>query len=774
MSAAFVCPRHRRRQPVATMPWSPARAAADKLYFRHDAMTASHSEQDLEICAREPIHRPGAIQPHGALLVLDSQTFAVLGASANAADWLGKAASGITEHADAAGLVSELRNWTGSDQPACEWRGEIEGRSLQALAHHSGEVVVLEFEAAPSEGKETLEARFPRLRAFAETIPAAEDLPALLGEVARFVREVTGFDRVLVYQFDEDWNGKVEGENGNGILPSYLGLRFPASDIPAQARQLYTLNRVRIIPTARYEPVPIESFSERVGPGLDLSFSLLRSVSPIHLEYMRNMGTGASMSVSILIDGQLWGLVACHSAEPHLVPLQLRNVCDFAVQLAASEIASRRRSADAAERLAIGQIHARLLAAMAGTPHWAMGLRDNPQSLLGLVKAGGAAIISTDEPMLRIGTTPDQADIEDIVAWLEANAESEPVFTDSLVREMPGAERFSGVASGLLAIRISELHTSWVLWFRPELRRTVLWGGEPHKHVREEGRIHPRQSFAAWQQQVEGVSQQWSPAERDAALNLRSAIVGIVLRRAEEVAELAQELQRSNKELEAFSYSVSHDLRAPFRHIVGYAELLRERETDLDPKSQHYLESIGEAARSAGQLVDDLLNFSHIGRTSLEARPIDMNKLVREVRHSLEFKLEGREIEWDVRPLIDGWGDSTLLRQVWFNLIENAIKYTGPRQPARISISATKKPGETIYHVKDNGVGFDMAYKDKLFGVFQRLQRAEDFEGTGIGLALARRIVERHGGQIWADGEVDVGAEFHFSLPLKDGETDRV
>jgi light-regulated signal transduction histidine kinase (bacteriophytochrome) len=239
-----------------------------------------------------------------------------------------------------------------------------------------------------------------------------------------------------------------------------------------------------------------------------------------------------------------------------------------------------------------------------------------------------------------------------------------------------------------------------------------------------------------------------------------------VLRKAEELAQLTQELQRSNKELEAFSYSISHDLRAPFRHIVGFSQLLREREKDLDPKSRHYLDSISESAITAGKLVDDLLNLAHLGRTQLSIKTVDMNKLVQEVRRSLELTLAGRDIAWRIGDLPPAHGDSLLLRQVWTNLIENAVKYTRPRSPAIIEIrGSVEEAGDAFYMVRDNGVGFDMAYVEKLFGVFQRLQRVEDFEGTGIGLALARRAVERHGGRIWAEGEVDKGATFMFALP---------
>ncbi len=328
------------------------------------------------------------------------------------------------------------------------------------------------------------------------------------------------------------------------------------------------------------------------------------------------------------------------------------------------------------------------------------------------------------------------------------------------------AEAYSSVASGAIATRLSELHDSWLIWFRPEVIKTVQWGGNPHKTVQESGRIHPRKSFEIWKEQVRNTALPWSEAEIAAARDLRSAIIGIVLRKAEEMADLTRELQRTNKELEAFSYSVSHDLRAPFRHIVGFAQLLRERSNALDEKSLHYLQMISEAALSAGRLVDDLLNFSQLGRTQISMKPVDMQKLVSEVRRTIAPSVADRDIEWQIGELPVTLGDPTLLRQVWYNLIDNAIKYSRREPVSVVRISAVETESTVTYSVKDNGVGFDMAYSGKLFGVFQRLQRVEDFEGTGIGLALVRRIVERHRGSVGAEGTLGEGATFSFTLPI--------
>ncbi len=714
---------------------------------------------DLETCAQEPIHIPGAIQPHGALVVMRSSDMAVLQASANTKDCLGDT---ITHGKAPGGAIGErlddIAAWHASEEPQLQ----IQAGNLSLGFHRAGSMIIAEAEMSSGDAADQV---FLKLRGFAQQLAGQPDLSGALSSTVRLIESLTGFDRVLAYRFDKQWNGHVVAEAGNGRLPSYLDLRFPAGDIPAQARALYAANHIRIIPDADYVPVRIDpAHNPETGSPLDMSAAQLRSVSPIHLEYMRNMGTAASMSISIMVDGQLWGLIACHSHKPHNVTVVTREACDFIVQTLAMRIAAQEHADGAAHSVALARIQGRLLGAMSASQYWLDGLISNPSDLLAQVAAAGAAIV-TGGDYVRIADAPEEPEVRRIIEWLDERPETEIFTSGALSLDMPGAEDFAAKASGIVAIRISELHPSWLIWFRPEVLRTVEWGGNPHKVIHEKGRIHPRVSFERWSDEVRLHCLPWADAEIAAARDLRAAIVGIVLRKAEELAQLSGELQRSNKELEAFSYSVSHDLRAPFRHIVGFAQLLREREGALDEKSKHYLETISEAALSAGRLVDDLLNFSQLGRASIVHKAVDMNKLVAEVVRSVMLSNTEREIVWAIEPLPNAWGDATLLRQVWFNLIENAVKYSRPRTPAEISVSGKAEEERTTYTVTDNGVGFDMTYVDKLFGVFQRLQRVEDFEGTGIGLALVRRIIERHHGLIRGEGEVDHGASFVFALP---------
>ena len=728
---------------------------------------------DLDACAQEPIRIPGGIQPHGALAVLDAAGQVILQASANLPTLLGRhvTAGDPISTLQSPTLEADLTAWLDSQDPNFLRTAQSNGRALQVLGHRTHQGVILEFEQPPASEGETLEALYPRIGRFMEDVQGYQSVAEMAAAAAREFQRITGFNRVLIYRFDHDWHGEVIAEHGDGTLPSYLGLHFPASDIPAQARELYRLNRLRLIPDADYVASPLQPTSSPVdGEPLDLSFASLRSVSPVHLEYMRNMGTLASMSVSILVDGKLWGLVSCHNAAPRRLNAQARTACDLLGKVVSQQISNRERGDYAMRRIQLKQVEGQLLASLAIANSFQEGLAANAEAWLQLADATGAAVL-TEASAFTVGITPSVSRMRDLAECLRSAQLPDPFHTESLAARFPEFTDIADIASGMLAISISQLHPGYIIWLRPERVRTVRWGGDPRKPLRQDAeRLHPRVSFESWKEQVRLEAEPWSQAIIDSAADFRSAIINFVLRRAEERAQLTGELQRSNKELESFSYSVSHDLRAPFRHIVGYTQLLRDRETDLSETSQHYLDSINDAALTAGRLVDDLLSFSHLGRTSISRHSVDMQKLVQEVLRMLEPDTQDRRIEWSVGKLPPCWADATLLRQAWINLLGNAVKYTRGREPATIQVSGEANDTECIYSVIDNGAGFDMAYVHKLFGVFQRLHRMEDFEGTGIGLALTKRIVERHGGWIRAEGVLNRGATFIFSIPLRKGD----
>jgi len=748
---------------------------------------------DLSSCDREPIHIPGSIQPHGFLLALDPVALTVRECSENTAGFLQTELSAIFGRRlpDILGAHGELleaelapRKPLNSPRLLASLRLRPEDiYSWEVVAHRTGadhtnaepggetaERILVEFE--PTFEPVDLEAINSRLYNFISANRGTRETAAVIEAAVSELRSLTGCDRVVLYRFDEEGHGLVLAEERGEQFASYLGLRFPASDVPKQARRMYELNRVRIIPNVDYEPSPLVSPAAAGSPpALDLSASILRSVSPVHRAYMRNMGTACSMSVSILVEGALWGLVSCHHHEPRYVPLRLRAACDFVMQVVGSQIESQQNGEHLRRVLRARSIQARLLAAMAASEHYMDGLIENATLLMELTEADGAAIVMGNTVRL-FGVTPAQAQVSALTGWLQQG-----LFVSSRLGEQyPAGAEFAGAASGVVAASLSKLNCTYVLWFRRELVATVRWAGDPQKPALPDGAnpiapgvtVNPRRSFAEWQQTVRGQSAPWSSEAVAAVAEFRAAVLEIVLKRAEEMAQLAAGLKVANEELEAFSYSVSHDLRAPFRHISGFSEMLREEEADrMSEKGRRYLATIINSARFAGLLVDSLLDFARVARTQMHVIAFDMEHLVnKEWEAVLASDGRGRSIQFSRGTLPRVQGDPHLLGLVMRNLLANAVKYTGKTDPAIIEVSARTEGQEFLFAVKDNGVGFDQQYAGKLFGVFQRLHRAEDFEGTGIGLANVRRIVARHGGRTWAEGETGKGATFFFSLPV--------
>jgi two-component system, chemotaxis family, sensor kinase Cph1 len=731
---------------------------------------------DLSSCDKEPIRTPGSIQPHGFLLSVSTELL-VLQASDNLSSLAGveaqaalgqplaavigePAARQVAERMDAAEI---------GQRPSYLCTVALDGmRRFDVLAHYYDKLLMLEFEALSASAPSDLRHLYRQVGDFLLKLNNAATIDEMSRLACQDIRAVTGFGRVMVYQFDRDGHGHVLAESRDPAYHSYLGQRFPASDIPRQARELYMLNRIRLIQDANYAPARLVPATNPVtGAPNDLSFAALRSVSPVHLQYMRNMGTLASMSVSLMVKGQLWGLISCHNEAPCPVPFDNRTACEQLGQILAMCIESREDAEELTFRLDVRRIMVSMLAGLTQSADFLDNMSSVFPSLLRFARAGGAAIV-LDDRLLTYGDAPPQDAIRDLVAWLGMNAHGDVYHTDRLAAAYPCAAALSANASGLLAMPISRIHKHYLLWFRPEVVHTIDWAGNPYDKPPAGGpaQLSPRTSFETWRETIHGTSTPWHTAEIELALEFRSALIGIALERAEQMAELAEELGRANKELEAFSYSVSHDLRAPLRHIVGFSDLLLEAAgNDSLEKRQRFLKNIKESARLAGKLVDDLLSFSQMGRAALRPTRFELKDMVRSCMDKLALDTRGRSIEWDIGALPALRGDPTFLHLALYNLMSNAVKFTGQKERAVIRISAAEHAHEWIISVADNGAGFNMEYVHKLFGVFQRLHRMEDFQGTGIGLANVRRIVERHGGRVWAESSPGQGATFSFSIP---------
>lgn len=729
---------------------------------------------DLDLCAREPIHIPGAVQPHGVLFSL-SDALEILQVSTNAAALLGIPAKKLAGQSFESLLPEAERERflavARAENPALEspFLLSIAQRKFEVGLHRHLGALILEAEPAPDE-VESLARHHRRLQEAMREMQRAESATVLYQRVADAVSDLTGYERVMVYRFDEDWHGETVAEKLTGPVDSYLGLHFPASDIPEQARALYSKSWLRIIPVVDYLPVALEpALHPKTHCPLDLSFAALRSVSPIHLEYLRNMNVGASMSISLMVDGRLWGLAACHHRTPRLLSPSLRAACELFGQIASREIQAEQERRRLHERAEVNRIQTTFFDVIAREENAAEALTRYAPSLLEFMHAQGAAVYLGGQCSL-VGLTPSRAQVGALVAWLKTLNREDAIFsTENLSGQWPEAAEYRAAASGLLSVRLSRVEDQFVMWFRPEVVTVVNWAGNPHKPLEEGVRIHPRKSFAVWQQAVEGHSRPWSEAERHGALELRLALNALVIRRTERLLHLNAELERKNTDLNSFAYIASHDLKEPIRGMHHFAKFLREDHAGpLGPEGLRKVDTIAALASHTNDLLAALGHFSQLGRMELQLRETSVDRVLDEVLLSLELHLQesGAKISRP-RPLPSVPCDPVLLREVFANLITNAVKYN-ERAEKRVEITwLDPEPDQDrgpIFVVRDNGVGIRERSLNLVFEMFRRLHKDKFGTGTGAGLAIVKSIVERHGGRIWVESVLDTGTTFFFTL----------
>jgi light-regulated signal transduction histidine kinase (bacteriophytochrome) len=500
--------------------------------------TPTFGNVNLTDCDREPIRIPGSIQPHGLLLALDPGSMTIVQVAGDTQRLLGPTHSqllgqSLTASLGAAALTrveSMLRKHQVLPRPFFIIDASFDGRPLEITAHLSEGLVILELEPRPKDnGFDAIET----VQAMTARAECTQSLPDLLNTVVKQVAEVSGFDRVMLYRFREDDSGHVVAEHRRSeSVESFLDLHYPASDIPVQARELFCNNWIRTIPDVGYRPQPLDPQDNPItGRPLDLGFSALRSVSPLHLEYLGNMGVAASMSLSLVVEGKLWGLIACHHGQPFHIGARTRAALELFAQLVSLQIRSRIDLDRSTAGLRARNIQEQLVVAM--TAGGLGQLLSAEVSLLDLIPVRGAALLIDGEINLR-GATPTASEIEGLTQWLDRDMVNGVYATDRLSDHYPPAIGFLDSAAGLLALSISRSHRDFVLWFLPELIGTVTWAGDPTKpivHGPLGDRLTPRKSFAAWTEMVRGRSRPWTDVEIESATALRTAILEVVLKK---------------------------------------------------------------------------------------------------------------------------------------------------------------------------------------------------------------------------------------------------
>ena len=526
---------------------------------------------------------------------------------------------------------------------------------FEGVVHRTKGAVILELEPTDSSVASQINSRFLSFHALVKgaiaKIRRESSLTRCLQLAAQEVRKITGFDRIMVYRFGPQGDGSVIAEAKQSELLPYLGLHYPATDIPKLARDLYKRCPLQFIPDLTAPPaqlIPVQNPATRQP--LDLSLSILRSVDPCCIEYHLNMGVSALLVIPLIHDQELWGLISGHHQTPKRLTYEVRTACEFLGQIVSLELVNKIIHEELDYKIKLQSLQSDVMASISQADNFTEALTKPEPRLLELVGAQGAAICLGDE-IIQIGATPPIEAIQTLLKWADIQVSGDLFYTDSLPKRYPAAKAFKDVASGLLVLRISRVRRYYVLWFRPEVIQTVNWAGNPQNAVQvgPDGRtLCPRESFEQWRQTVRLTSLPWKSCEIDSALDFRNAIVGIVLSKADELAKLNLDLERSNQELTSFAYAASHDLKEPLRGIHNYSAFLLEDYAEvLDQAGIDRLYTLIQLSRRMEALIDVLLKFSRLGQANLNLQPTDLNRILNRVIDV--FRISRQETQLDIR-----------------------------------------------------------------------------------------------------------------------------
>ena len=768
------------------------------------AYSAKRHGVTLTNCDAEPVQTPGCIQAHGALLVVRPDDLVILQASENSADLLGLSPEQllgqpigvVTGAAGAAQLRASIAGGATDANPLRLFTlpghsgssGRSETPALDVSMHTLDGLAMIEFEPSSPDDDAQAQNGYARVKKAVGRLRQASGLQHFCTVAAEEFRELTGLARVMVYKFHADGHGEVYAESRNAELAPWLGMHYPAEDIPAPAREVF--KRVWIRPTldvsgALAEMVPL--VNPQTGRPLTMTHCALRGASVMYTEYLQNMGVTAGLTMSLRRGDELWGLIVCHHySGVARLPFEVRAACELLAQVVSLQHQAIENHEHLAYRLSREAIHQQLIA-QASEEGGLSAMTDGAPTVLQAIESDGVALYHHDR-WWRVGQTPTDAELDALAHWLNMQAkftnDTRPVFvTDRLPDEYPAAAAFSAVASGLLALPLTVSRGTLMLWFRTETLQTVQWGGDPNHVIKVIGphgmRLTPRRSFEIYAESVAGRSLPWQPVDVELALRFRLLVMAFVVSRAERLAELNVDLARSNEELDAFAYVASHDLKEPLRGIYKHThQLLEESAPPQDGGSRDKLERVMRLTLRMDALLDALLHFARAGRLSMELEKVDLNSVVAEALEMVDARRLERTCEINVAPALP-WVecDRARVREVFVNLLSNALKYNdkpvcqieiGCERPSKASAAADRPHGtadRAVFYVKDNGIGIAPHHVEQIFKMFRRLHSRDDYGGgNGTGLTIVKKLVERHGGHVWVRSTLGQGSTFFFTF----------
>ncbi|CAM3936822.1 Bacteriophytochrome (light-regulated signal transduction histidine kinase) [Pedobacter westerhofensis] len=729
---------------------------------------------DLSNCDREPIHIPGRIQSHGFLLAVDNESTLITYASENCIDFiavelqmlLGKPFGQFEEIAGLNlknGQLLQLIQLGGAKKDfdiINPYPIQIGNADYYMIISPTANYYLVEFEPA------TLEYDIQnQIGKSVSEILKGKGLRSLLQNTAKEIKDIIHYDRVMIYKFQEDGHGEVIAEVKNEDLDPFYGLHYPASDIPKQARALYKLNYTRIIADVNTISAPILTLE--VEDPLDLTHSVLRAVSPIHIQYLRNMGVESSFSISLIAHGELWGLIACHNYSPKFIDYKAREGAKLIGKIVSSALEYREEE-EQEQQSNIYQLAMTMISLHLGKDEeMASALTRQEYTIKDIAGASGAAVLFEDV-ISTVGETPDEIQLRELFVWLKATMHDAVYYTHRLPEVFPGAKAYKHLGSGIIAAMISKDMNEIAVWFRPEQITSINWAGNPDKPVvvSDNGLLNlsPRNSFEIFSELVENTAVKWTKTEISNVMKLREKIINTISKKAGEIRILNERLKRAYEELDTFSYTISHDLRTPLTSIKSYTELVIASNKSLDEQGKKMLGRVVAGADKMNFLINEILKLARVGRAEVEFVSLDMDKIVKDSTVEVISALNAGNVEVTFGDLPAISGSPVLISQIFTNLIGNAVKYSRSEDHPAVHIEGLKVEDEIIYKIQDNGIGIEIGHHDKVFELFKRMENVKDIEGTGVGLAIVKRIIEKHNARIWFESELKVGTIFYVAF----------
>lgn len=740
---------------------------------------------NLDNCEQEPIHVPGSIQPHGFLLALNSSHL-VEYCSGNLRSFLQLGPEQV--------LQQHLNLVVGKEQGESLVRYignrattviaphvvSINDRLYQCAVHPSGNLIICEFEPI-SESVPAVATVYDQAIHFAGYMEAALTLQQLCQNVVTEIRSLTGYDRVMVYRFDKDYNGEVFAEARALHLEPFLGLHYPHTDIPVQARQLYLKNLLRIIADVNYEPVPVYTYRSASNTDLDLGQASLRSVSPIHIQYLNNMGVGATLTISLIHEGRLWGLIACHHYSAKYIDHYTRINAQLQGLFLTSQINVREKAEHYSYSMRINQTLTALLNKSYPAEGSSLQSMANDAGILEIAGAAGVAIL-LNGTIYKSGITPPDELIVSMAEKAEGSSRGGVFYTNDVNSLLFGEEQAPGAMPGLLYYQLAMNGASSIMWFRTETLEEISWGGDPKKAiVKDANGLSPRKSFEKYKEIIRNKSKEWSETALAATSTFSYAVqklVTLVLLTEEEKRKqiLTNKLIETNLELENINWISTHDLKEPLRKIQLFSSKLLENADAIPAGSIVSVERIHASAGRMQKLIHAITNYAKLRETTGLSEPVKLADIIAHTREELEEEMREHEAAIIGQNLRTIYGVPVLVMQLFYNIIANSLKFSKEGRPQVITITQHEEPvaspaphDDSLYTkitIADNGIGFDNEHNLKIFNVFSRLHAYEDYEGTGIGLAICKKIMQIHKGHIAAEGLPGEGATFLLYFPL--------